>query len=259
LFYNIVHQIAELYDQIETYQDDVIFLKTLIRGLEIRNILEPFCGTGRVLLPLAESGYPCVGMDNADGMLSLARLKTNVLPADIQKNVSLVEKDVLLGDWPSGFDLVILGSNCFYELGTFEEQERIIKFADTSLNPGGYLFIDNNHMEGDLDLAWQMPGLTPAFPTGICKDGTKIDSFKETIWFDIKKRLVRIKRITKIETLDGQITEKEIIQQKHPVSTCEVKGWLDQYGFSVLGLFGDRQGNPYNEKSTRAIFWARKD
>lgn len=57
---------------------------------------------------------------------------------------------------------------------------------------------------------------------------------------------------------DGNIVEKEYVQQKHPVSTVEVQTWLEAHGFIVEQLYGDRAGNPYTEASSRAIFWARK-
>jgi hypothetical protein len=54
------------------------------------------------------------------------------------------------------------------------------------------------------------------------------------------------------------VTEKEYIQQKHPVSAVEVQTWLEAHGFAIEQLYGDRAGNPYTEISQRAIFWARR-
>lgn len=63
--------------------------------------------------------------------------------------------DVTVETWPTGYDLVILGFNCFYELATAEEQEFCIYQASRACKPGGYIYVDNDHMEGDLDAAWQ--------------------------------------------------------------------------------------------------------
>jgi len=35
--------------------------------------------------------------------------------------------------------------------------------------------------------------------------------------------------------------------------------WLENYGFVVEHIYGDRAGNPYTEASDRAIFWAIKE
>jgi hypothetical protein len=43
------------------------------------------------------------------------------LPADVQKRIQLQCADVTVETWPTEFDLVVLGFNCFYELATAEE------------------------------------------------------------------------------------------------------------------------------------------
>jgi SAM-dependent methyltransferase len=71
--YDIEPHIAEIYDQSETYTDDVKLIRKLINGRGPLRILEPFCGTGRILIPLALDGHETVGLDQAKGMLSRAR------------------------------------------------------------------------------------------------------------------------------------------------------------------------------------------
>jgi len=199
-----------------------------------------------------------VGIDQAKGMLGLAQVKVKRLSEEVQRRITITEVDVIKEKWPLGFDLVILSGNCFYELATPEEQESCIISAATSLNTGGYVYVDNDHMEGNLDESWQESRIRQAFPTGICSDGTKIESFMETIWFDAPKRLAKLRRSTKLTFPDGSAVEREFIQQKHPVSTDEVQIWLETHGFIVKGKYGDRLGNPYEETSDRAIFWAKK-
>jgi hypothetical protein len=57
-------------------------------------------------------------------MLDQAQEKINLLPDEIKKRVTLTQADVLVEDWLQGFDLVVLGGNCLYELAAAEEQER---------------------------------------------------------------------------------------------------------------------------------------
>ena len=221
-------------------------------------ILEPFCGTGRIFIPLALDGHNIYGLDQAGGMLDRARSKIKQLPKEVQRRITLAEADVTSDDWPRDFDLVILGGNCLFELATAGEQEKCIEYAVSSLRPGGRVYVDNDHMEGELDPSWQKAGITLRFPTGRCADGTNIESEGETVWFDKQHRLARFRRRTKVTFPDGKTIEKEYIQQKHPVSKVEVQSWLEKYGFVVDKLYGDRAGNPYDETSDRAIFWAVK-
>jgi SAM-dependent methyltransferase len=256
--YDITPHVAEIYDQSETYTDDIKLIQKLTEGLGYLHILEPFCGTGRILIPLALAGHTVVGLDKAAGMLSRARAKIENLDKDTQGRISLIETDVVDGYWPASFDLVILGGNCFYELSTPEEQEKCIMTASSMLKSGGFIYVDNNHMEGDLDPSWQVTGLHSGFPTGICSDGTSVETFMETIWFDTHNRLAKFRRLTKVKYPNGSKLEQEYFQQKHPVSAKEVQSWLETHGFVIEQFYGDRMGNPYSAESSRAIFWARK-
>ncbi|MCB0013362.1 MAG: class I SAM-dependent methyltransferase [Anaerolineales bacterium] len=256
--YNIDPHIAELYDQSETYQDDVALIRRLIAGRGPLRILEPFCGTGRILIPLAQDGHELTGLDAAQGMLNRAQTKIDTLSPEVSARITLTTADIVHDAWPQGFDLVILGGNCFYELATPQEQAGCIAAAAAALKPGGFVYVDNNHMEGPLAASWQQRGSRPGFPTGICRDGTRVESTTETIWFDINKRLARFRRSTCVTRPDGRQFEQTYEQQKHPVSRDEVLGWLRQFGFTIEALYGDRAGNPYVASSERAIFWARK-
>jgi SAM-dependent methyltransferase len=258
MMYDVEPHIAEIYDQVETYTDDIDLIRRLIGGRRSLRILEPFCGTGRILIPLALDGHTLVGLDQSKGMLARARAKIVRLPEQVQRRITLTQADVVSVRWPQEFDLVILGGNCFYELATPQEQEGCIQSAAAALNSGGYVYVDNDHMEGELAESWRKPGASQGFPTGTCADGTRLESTTETIWYDAPRRLVKFRRCTRATLPNTSVIEKEHIQQKHPVSTTEVRTWLETHGFVIEQLYGDRAGNPYTEASQRAIFWARK-
>ncbi len=48
-----------------------------------------------------------------------------------------------------------MSGNCLYELATADEQERCIQAAAGALKPGGFLFLNNDHMEGELAPGWK--------------------------------------------------------------------------------------------------------
>jgi len=255
--YDIEPHVAEIYDQVETQTQDVALIRRLISGRGSLRILEPFFGTGRILLPLVLDGHRVVGMDQASGMLARARSKLDCLPERARERADLLQTDVLAGAWPSGFDLVILGGNCFYELAAPEEQERCIAYAAQSLNPGGAIYVDNDHMEGELDEAWKVMESRPSFPTGVCADGVQLASTVQTVWYDSARRLARFCRRTVLSFPDGRKVERQSVQQKHPVSVSEVRTWLERHGLSVEHVYGDWAATPYDSASPRAIFWAK--
>ena len=119
--YDVEPHIVEVYDQQETSADDVELLRSLIGNRGPLRILEPFCGTGRIFIPLAGDGHSLVGLDQASGLLNCAHKKSTQLSDEVQCRITLAEADVTTDEWPKDFDLVILGGNCLYELATPEE------------------------------------------------------------------------------------------------------------------------------------------
>jgi SAM-dependent methyltransferase len=152
--YDLDPAMADFYDRYETKADDVRLLQTLLTGRGMLRILEPFCGTGRILLPLAADGHEVVGLDCSQTMLDRARSKALALPAVDRERGRLIRADCTEGPWPQGFDVVLLAGNCLYELATAEEQQSCVRLAASALKAGGYLLLDNDHMEGELDQRW---------------------------------------------------------------------------------------------------------
>jgi hypothetical protein len=248
--------LAELYDRSETYVDDVELIRRLIGESGPLNILEPFSGTGRILVPLAQDGHEVTGIELAPSMSARAMDKIARLGADVLDRVTLKVQDVLDGEWGSGYNLVIIGANAFYELPAAEMQERCIRLAWEALVPGGWLFVDNNDYEGD----WGKGpfGEERVIFEGMGTDGTFGRTTMASLGFDEEQGVLHMKRTWFTRDPDGTERMVEYLGRKHPVSAKEVEGWLRKHGFEILQVFGDRQGNPYTEKSDRAIFWAHK-
>ena len=82
-FYDVESHIPEIYDQEETQTRDLKSIMKLLQNTNCGTILEPFCGTGRILLPLAEESYEIVGIDSSVGMLRRLREK---LPPGLRAN-----------------------------------------------------------------------------------------------------------------------------------------------------------------------------
>ena len=258
--YDMDAHVVEIYEQVMTTTADLSLIRRCIGARRGLRILEPFCGAGRLLLPLARDGHTMMGMDNAPAMLDRATAKVAALPEAVQARITLSQADVLEATWPTGFDVALMGGNCLYELATPEEQVQVIAAAAKALRPGGYLFVDNDHMEGELDRAWYDPAdCDGVFPTGECADGARLAGSWRVIWYDIPGRLIRFERQMRITWPDGRVGERTYIQQKHPVSAHEVAGWLTAHGLVIEQQWGDYEGHPYTDDAPRAIFWARKE
>ena len=249
--------IAKLYDRFETSTDDVELIRRLIGDAGPLNILECFSGTGRILVPLAQDGHRITGIEMAPSMSTRTAAKIINLNKGIQDAVTLKVQDILEENWGTGFDLVIIGANAFYELPSPKMQERCISFARDALVPGGHLFVDNDDYKGD----W---GEGPFGRERVIFEGTGEDETygkysMESLSFDEEVDTLHMKRIQVTRSPDGVETRREYLGRKHPVSYREVKTWLEKYDFQILQVFGDREGNTYTKTNERAIFWTAKE
>ena len=61
--------ITEIFDQHEIQKEDITLLRKLIGNNKSLNILEPFCGNGRIFIPLAQDGHNILGIDKSSQML----------------------------------------------------------------------------------------------------------------------------------------------------------------------------------------------
>jgi SAM-dependent methyltransferase len=100
-------------------------------------ILEVGCGTGRVLLPIAEEGFECVGLDASESMLEIARSK------DPPANLRLLHGDARSFDLaPLRFALIFSAFRSFQHLYTVDDQLAFLAHARDHLAPGGLLAFD---------------------------------------------------------------------------------------------------------------------
>jgi 2-polyprenyl-3-methyl-5-hydroxy-6-metoxy-1,4-benzoquinol methylase len=64
--------VAELYDYVPGYANrgDLDFYLNMCRSADGK-ILELGCGTGRILIPIAQAGFSIVGLDGSEDMLAV--------------------------------------------------------------------------------------------------------------------------------------------------------------------------------------------
>lgn len=98
-------------------------------------ILDAGCGTGRVMIRLAELGYDCVGVDLDASMLAVARRTAPDLP---WLRADLASFDPAGLGIAADFDLVVAAGNIFPLLAPGTEGEVARRLA-AALRPGGLL------------------------------------------------------------------------------------------------------------------------
>lgn len=105
-------------------------------------ILEIACGTGRVLMPLAEAGYEVWGIDFSPSMLAKARQNASVLPIDVKEKIHLIQGDMRDFQLDLQFPLVLVPFRSFLVLLTVDDQIRTLNNIRRHIKEGGILVMD---------------------------------------------------------------------------------------------------------------------
>ncbi|MFB0504370.1 MAG: class I SAM-dependent methyltransferase [Candidatus Bathyarchaeia archaeon] len=105
-------------------------------------ILEIACGTGRVLIPLAEAGYEVWGIDFSPSMLAKARQNASVLPPQVTERIHLVQADMRDFQLDLQFPLALIPFRSFLVLLTVGDQIRTLNNIRRHMKEGGILVID---------------------------------------------------------------------------------------------------------------------
>src|SRR5947209_7030918 len=103
--------LAALYDAFPFDADIPLYLRLAAQAGG--NVLELACGTGRVLLPLAQAGYHVTGVDASPAMLDLARQKLAQAGPEIAGRVRLVNGDLRNVELSERFNLAIVAVKSF--------------------------------------------------------------------------------------------------------------------------------------------------
>ncbi|NYV72852.1 bifunctional 2-polyprenyl-6-hydroxyphenol methylase/3-demethylubiquinol 3-O-methyltransferase UbiG [Streptomyces sp. UH6] len=109
-------------------------------------VLDAGCGTGRVMIRLAELGYDCVGVDLDASMLAVARREAPELP---WYQADLADLDPRALGVAADFDLVVVAGNVF-QLVAEGTVAAALERLTAALRPGGLLVsgfgLDADHL-----------------------------------------------------------------------------------------------------------------
>jgi len=235
----------------EMFLEDV----ALYRGFADRcggPLLDLGCGTGRLLIALAQAGFEVVGIDCSAPMLAYARQKLASLVPEVASNITLVQADMRDVCLQAKFSLIFIALNTFAHLLSQRDQQRMLAAAARYLSGEGRLIIDLGN-----------PILLPALPEPLTlhfrwKDrrrGETILKFTST-HFDPGTQMEELVLIYDVIDAAGRVT-----RSVHPFTLrhtyrCEMELLLEQAGLRVDACYGSYELDPYNAQSERMIFVA---
>jgi SAM-dependent methyltransferase len=132
--------VAELYDidqPLGRSVGDVEWYTLALSGVQGR-ILEPACGTGRVLIPLLERGHDAEGLDHSPDMLEICR--AHCRERDLDPVLYLADMTSFVK--PERYAAIIMPRGSIRNVEGREATRRTVECFRRSLVPGGRLLVD---------------------------------------------------------------------------------------------------------------------
>lgn len=246
---------ADLYELEETETEDVLLLLSLL-GSKSLKVLEPACGSGRILVPLAKAGHQVHGFDLDETML----LKIPDLVKGLT-NATYSSMDALTGNWGSDYDAVVLGGNLLINIESAlsyqQAQQLLIQKAADCLKPGGHLFLDFNLYSHPEEVFSKNDGYVIFEGTdsrGVSGKYTVIGDSYDTV-----TQMAAGRRHIELRMPDGSLEVLHETYQKHVPTLQDVQHWLKDAGFITEYEFGSYQREPLSKNTVRCILYACKN
>jgi len=232
--------IAKFYDSVVADPSDKArWLKQLIQTYNptARSVLELACGTGGLLVVLAET-YRVAGLDNSAGMLTVAREKLPDAPF-FQADMA----DFTLGEQ---FDAILCIYDSINHLLNFSEWESLFAHAAAHLNPDGILIFDMN---------------TAAFLRSLLTTPPSVSHFSNntmTIGARPGPGATTVLEVVVAETrVDGSIVHHETEIPEVSFSVPQVRAALEKK-FTVLAELGEQRSTKWTAEDNKIVWVCRR-
>lgn len=217
-------------------------------------ILELACGTGRVIIPLAQQGHQVTGVDVSAAMLGVARQK--LAAEGLAERVTLVEQDMRELSLEGRFNLALIAVNSFMHLLTMDDQLAALARIRHHLNPGGLLLLDL--FNPDLSRLLDFRGQVALDKVMIDPDtGHHLMKFS-TEQVDLGRQIIQVTYI--VDEIDGQAHVQRTL---FPFSIrylyrYELELLLRHAGFAVEAIYGSYDLDEFSGESEKMIAVARR-
>jgi SAM-dependent methyltransferase len=246
---------AKYYDR-QDFPDDLAFYKERV-PTPGASVLELGCGTGRVLLPLAESCGTIHGLDLSEAMLSVCRgkLKTARIP---RSGARVEAADICDFDLGRKFDLIIAPYRVFQNLETDGQIEGLFRCVRNHLAPRGTCVLNVFHPNRPReDLIREVPRQGEIFVKEIpLDDGQRLVAHERRPRVDPEKLILYPELIHRL--YDGQDLKDETVLKI--AMRCyypdEFTGLIAARGFRIVNRWGGYAGEPYGRGNELIVEFA---
>ena len=231
-------RVAAVYDDYCPFDRDIEFFRSrlLANG---GKVLELMAGTGRLSVPLAETGVDLTCLDSSAAMLGVLRRKLG----EGQLRAAVVCADVRAIPFQARFESVVLPFNGLCELVTAEDRQQAMQAVAGALAGSGR-FVCTTHNPSirrrTLDGTWQEVGEFARQAGGVARVALKGR-------VDPATRIVEGQQRIELVEESGRTSEILVPLRFSLVSAPELITLAEECGLQLVSLCGDYDGSTYDE------------
>ena len=241
------HALAASYDRLTNdvdYKATVEFYMEILRreGVTPRTVADLACGTGSVTEILVKMGYPVIGIDMSEEMLTEAAMKTMALEP-MPRFVCQKLQELHL---PKAVDMAVCALDSLDYITDPADCKEAIRRIYKALNPGGIFIFDVNTPEKLIAMDGQVFLDEDDDVYCVWRGEFDEDSNICTYWMDLFQR-------------QGNSWQRSYEEHReYAYSEKQLREYLKAAGFTHIEVYADRRFEAPAEGEQRIYFKARK-
>lgn len=241
------HALAASYDRLTNdvdYKATVEFYMEILRreGVTPRTVVDLACGTGSVTEILVKMGYPVIGIDMSEEMLTEAAMKTMALEP-MPRFVCQKLQELHL---PKAVDMAVCALDSLDYITDPADCKEAIRRIYKALNPGGIFIFDVNTPEKLIAMDGQVFLDEDDDVYCVWRGEFDEDSNICTYWMDLFQR-------------QGNSWQRSYEEHReYAYSETQLREYLKAAGFTHIEVYADRRFEAPAEGEQRIYFKARK-
>lgn len=227
--------------------EDINFFQDIARRYSVHSILDVGCGTGRISIPLSESGFEVTGIDNVKTVIEVARLRSS--------QVDWIFADITQLNLNKRFDLIILGFDLLNHILSQKNLILMLESLHKHLADTGYLIIDAIHPSLNFLKISSDPEKEQLNSIFEDPHGRGLVYVTQKRHYNYSQQLLTLSKDFHFYQQNQQMLIELDFNIFFPK---ELAFCLNQYGFSVEKIMGDFDGDEFNDDSSKMIFICKK-
>jgi SAM-dependent methyltransferase len=240
-------KVADIYDFYVNVDFDIPFFLKETEGFK-KEILELMCGTGRVSIPLLDSGRNMTCVDYSKGMLDSFAQKIK----GKNYSVNLVEMDVTNLNLNKKFGLIMLPFHSITEVLSSDLQYKTLLSISSHLDKDGVFILTLQNPKTRLKSADGLIRIIGEFP--IDKHRRMIISSMNQ--YNQSEKIVSGFQFYEIFDSTNIMIEKRFLEINfRPIADSELRDMLKTIGLEIVETYGDYSYNRFDEETSNFMVY----